>query len=240
MKSRRTVTLFLALSTILVGISGTALAGIEPSPWHVVISNRTDRLHPASPFHGQNMSGMALVVRVPSDVVGAGGTKEIEIPILNDAGGGLSLAPGQTAAFAVDPAKFRISAIGQVLSWSFFTKMGVEPSPWRQLFAFETKLAEPPEPNQPPSLAPSYLTGEMPILGFASPGVVVGTVQLVNDGFFYDVCPSIPPAGSAWKSHGQYVRCIVHQAEELVFKGTITQEEADAIVSAAAQSKTGK
>ena len=85
-----------------------------------------------------------------------------------------------------------------------------------------------------------YLTGEMPILGFASPGVLVGTVALVNDELFYNLCPSVLPAGSAWKNHGQYVRCVAQQAEDLVFSGRITQDEADAIVSAAAQSETGK
>jgi hypothetical protein len=239
MKSRRTVTLFLALSTILVGISGTALAGIEPSPWHVVISNRTDRLDPASTFYKQNMHEMTLIVSVPSDVIGAGGTREIPIPIMGDTGGALTLSPGQTYAFAVDPAKFGISASGQVLSWSFYVKMGIEPSPWNPAFAFATKQAARPDPYEPPSLAPSYLTGEMPILGFASPGVLVGTVQLVNDELFYDVCPSVPEAGP-WRNHGQYVRCVAHRAENLVFTGQITQKEADAIVSAAAQSDTGK
>jgi hypothetical protein len=239
MNPRRTVILFLALSTLLVGTCGTAVAGIEPSPWHTLISNRTDRLDPSSAFHNQNMFGMALLVRVPSDVVGAGGTREIEIPIRNESGGDLNLASGETLVFAVDPAKFGLSASTQILSWSFFARMGIEPSPWRPVFAFQTKLADLPDPYQPPALAPSYLTGEMPILGFASPGVLVGTVQLVNDDRFYDVCPSIPPVGS-WNNHGQYVRCIAHRAEYLVFTGRITQQEADAIVSAAARSETGK
>jgi len=240
MNPRRTVTLFLALSTLFVGICGTALAGIEPSPWHTLISNRTDRLDSSSAFYKQNMFGMSLIVRVPGDVVGAGGTREIEIPIHGDTGGDLILAPGDTLAFAVDPEKFGLSPSAPILSWSFSARMGVEPSPWRPAFAFQTKLSVPPDPYQPPALAPTYLTGEMPILAFASPGVLVGTVQLVNDGFFYNLCPSIPPPGTAWKNHGQYVRCIARRAEYLVFKGDITQQEADAIVSAAARSETGK
>jgi hypothetical protein len=239
MKSRRTVTLFLALSMILVGVSGPALAGVEPSPWHVVISNRTDRLDPASTFYSQNLYGMVLTVRVGVSATddNIGGT--FDIPIQSNAGGYLTLAPGHTLAFAVNPAMFDISASGQILSWSFFVKMGVEPSPWLPVFAFETKQAAPPKPYEPPSLAPSYFTREMPILGFASPGVVVGTVQLVNDKLFYDVCPSVPEAGS-WRNHGQYVRCVAHRAENLVFTGRITQKEADAIVSAACRCKTGK
>lgn len=239
MKSRRAVTLFLALSTILVGISGTALAGIEPSPWHVVISNRTDRLDRSSPFFAQDIHEMKLIVSVPSDVIGAGGTSEYSIPILSETGEDLILSQGQTLAFAVDPAKFGISASGQILSWSFFVKMGVEPSPWNPEYAFARKQADPPKPYEAPSLEPSYFTREMPILGFASPGVVVGTVQLVNDKLFYNACPSVPETG-LWRDHGQYVRCIAHRVEALVSTGRITQKEADAIVSAACRSETGK
>jgi hypothetical protein len=239
MKSRRTVMLFLALSTILVGLCGTALAGVEPSPWHTVISNRTDRLNSTSTFYKQNMYGMSLVVRVglTSDIIGGGGTRDIVIPILNDAGGPLILAPGQTFAFPVVP---DLPTTSPIFSWSFTAKMGVEPSPWDPVFVFETQKSVPPTPYLAPSLAPSYLTGEMPILGFASPGVLVGTVALVNDELFYNLCPSVPTAGSAWKNHGQYVRCIAQQAEDLAFTGRITPEEADAIVSGAAQSETGK
>jgi hypothetical protein len=242
MRLKRTVPLFLALSMI-PGLCGTAFAGVEPSPFHTVISNRTDRLGSASTFYNQNMYGMELIVRVSvvNDAGTAGGTAEIVIPVLSDAGGDLTLAPGQTLAYAVDPAQFTsLRLSGQVLSWSLYAKMGIEPSPWQPAFAFETKLAAPPDPYQPPSLAPSYLTGEMPILAFASPGVLVGTVALVNDELFYSSCPSVPPAGSAWKSHGQYVRCVAWQAEDLAFMGRISSEEADAIVSDAAQSETGK
>ena len=100
MKSRRTVTSFVALSTILVGLCGTALAGVEPSPWHVVIANSTDRLGRASMFYDRNLTGMELMVMVQSDVVGGGGTMEIVIPIRSEAGENLTLAPGQMLAFA--------------------------------------------------------------------------------------------------------------------------------------------
>ncbi len=229
----------LVLSMILAAGSGTALAGVEPMPWHTVISNGSDRLDPASPFSNQAFYGMVLTVRavVPSDVIG--GTTEIEvvIPIKAATGEDLTLDPGATLAFAVDPASLGLSASAQFLSWSFFVKMGVEPTPWH---AFETKLTTPPDPWLPPSLTPSYLTGEMPILGFASPGVVLGTVQLVSDELFYDACPSVPAPQTPWKNHGQYVRCIAHRAEALVAAERISQEEADVFVSAAAQSATGK
>ena len=43
-----------------------------------------------------------------------------------------------------------------------------------------------------------------------------------------------------WKNHGQYVRCVAHDAEWLVENGFFTQEEADAMVSSAARSEIGK
>ncbi len=228
---------YLGLAAVLAG-SGVALAGVEPSPWHTVIWNRTDRLDPSSPFYNREFLVMELTVRVTvRDDAGNERTTDVPIPIQSDAGGDLTLAPGQPLAFGVNPADHGISPSAQILKWSFSVK-GVEPMPW--CFAFESRLSTPPDPYAPPLLSASYLTGEMPILGFASPGVVLGSVQLVFDGIFYDACPSVPPAGSEWKNHGQYVRCIAHRAEALVSAGTLTQEEADAAVSAAAQSETGK
>jgi len=43
-----------------------------------------------------------------------------------------------------------------------------------------------------------------------------------------------------WKNHGKYVSCVSHAAEELVEEAVITEEEKDAIVSAAAGSSVGK
>ena len=43
-----------------------------------------------------------------------------------------------------------------------------------------------------------------------------------------------------WKNHGQYVRCIAHEVEELVNAGVITQEEVDVLITSAAQSDIGK
>ena len=43
-----------------------------------------------------------------------------------------------------------------------------------------------------------------------------------------------------WRNHGQYVSCVSHAAEELLAEGVITEEEKDAIVSAAAGSSVGK
>ena len=43
-----------------------------------------------------------------------------------------------------------------------------------------------------------------------------------------------------WKNHGQYVRCVAHEVEELVNAGVITHEEGDVLISSAAQSDIGK
>lgn len=76
----------------------------------------------------------------------------------------------------------------------------------------------------------------------------------------HDLCPATPegsiitalgcsgaqaialvcPATEEYKNHGQYVSCVAHAAEDAVLAGLLTDEEADAIVSAAAQSAIGK
>ena len=43
-----------------------------------------------------------------------------------------------------------------------------------------------------------------------------------------------------WKNHGEFVRCVAHEAEDLVAAGIITEEEGDILVSSAAQSEVGK
>ena len=171
---------------------------------------------------------LTVTVSVPGvDAIGGAGTKDVDISITE------TLAPGQTL---VIPMSLASQAPGeQILSWRFKATIADLP-----VFAFETKTGVAPDPTlPPPPLTASYLTGEMPILGFASPATLVGTVQIVND-IFYGSCPSIPPPESGWKNHGQYVRCIAQRAEDLVSTVQITQDEADAAVSAAAQSETGK
>ncbi len=234
------VRLFLVL-VALVALCGTAFAGVTPSPWHVVIANRTDRLDPASPFYNKSMFNMVVRVAIYEPL--ANQTAHAEFPV---GPAGVVLAPGGTLAAEVPLNNAGWGPGAEVVSWTFAADLGVGPSPWRgidpspwRVFAFETKLSVPPDPYEPPSLAPAYLTGEMPILGFASPGVVVGTVAAVND-LLYEPCPSVPQAGYAWKNHGRYVRCVAHRAEALALSGQITTEDADAIVSAAAQSGVGK
>ena len=55
------------------------------------------------------------------------------------------------------------------------------------------------------------------------------------DGDLGACCPFLD-----WRNHGQFVRCTAQDAEDLVNGGFITQEEADELVSSAAQSNVGK
>ena len=51
-----------------------------------------------------------------------------------------------------------------------------------------------------------------------------------------DICPS----DGEYKNHGEYVSCVAHAAEDFLEAGLISDEEKDAIVSAAGQSDIGK
>jgi len=48
-----------------------------------------------------------------------------------------------------------------------------------------------------------------------------------------------PASGGTWKNHGQYVSSVAHAAADFLAQGLISQDEKDAIVAAAAQSKCG-
>lgn len=55
-----------------------------------------------------------------------------------------------------------------------------------------------------------------------------------------ELCPcEFPLGGSKWKNHGAYVSCVAHASEDFVDAGLITEEEKDAIVSAAGESSCG-
>lgn len=45
---------------------------------------------------------------------------------------------------------------------------------------------------------------------------------------------------ATWKNHGQYVRCVAHEVEQLVSTGVITRDQGDEMITAAAQSNVGK
>jgi hypothetical protein len=48
-----------------------------------------------------------------------------------------------------------------------------------------------------------------------------------------------PVSGGSWKNHGEYVSAVAHAAEAFLAQGLISQAQADAIVSQAAQSDCG-
>jgi hypothetical protein len=231
MKWKTYALLLLALAAI-PGLSGTALAGVEPSPFRVVITNRTDRLDVVSAYYNYSLCNLTLTLLVGTDPAAL---TKVTVPIAG------TVAPGETLAVTVDPRPL-LPVDAQIFSWSFSAgteKMGVEPSPFR-VFAFQTKLTTQPVGEDPPALASSYFTGEMPILGFAGTGVLLATVALVNDSLIYSSCPSVPNEGFEWKNHGHYVRCVAWKVEALLSTNRITPDEADAIVKAAAESEIGK
>jgi hypothetical protein len=213
-------TLFLAAA-----LPSPAEAGIEPVPWRLLVSNRSDAVAPDSPFHLQPMTGMVvyLVVQDPRTGTGGGGTRVIERPLA-----GFAILPG--TSFLVEFGSETLAG-GSLVGWGFTTKMGVEPTPWRG-YAMEGPAEE---PASWPVLPAPLLSPEQGVYAFASPGTLVGSATMVSDPFF----TGCPPA-AAWKNHGQYVRCVALLAGDLAVTGDVTEEEADAIVSAAAQSAVGK
>ena len=48
-----------------------------------------------------------------------------------------------------------------------------------------------------------------------------------------------PASGGTWKNHGECVSTVEHVTEDFLEQGLISQDEKDAIVSAAAQSRCG-
>jgi hypothetical protein len=91
------------------------------------------------------------------------------------------------------------------------------------------------EPAAAPVQPAPLLSPEYGVYAFASPGTLVGSATLVSAPLFAGCAP-----GAAWKSHGQYVRCVALLAGDLTATGDVTEDEADAIVSAAARSAVGK
>ncbi|MDJ0762523.1 MAG: carboxypeptidase regulatory-like domain-containing protein [Myxococcota bacterium] len=45
---------------------------------------------------------------------------------------------------------------------------------------------------------------------------------------------------ASWKNHGEYVRCVANEVNDLVDRGLISEDEGDVLVNAAAQSDVGK
>lgn len=237
----------LAVFAVLALLCGTASAGIDPVPFHLTIANRTNQLLPTSPFYNNQLH--SVVVRLNISVPGAiAETRQVVFLAPPESG----LMPGQVVSFAINPTSpnMNFPPGGQIESWT--VKAGIDPAPFRTgiavmgidpspfVFAYTTRVEVNPDLAEPPELPAAYFTGPMYFMAFASPGVEVGSIQMVADDLPTIACPVIPPAGQEWKNHGQYVRCVSHQAEALVSLGMLTTEQADALVAAAAQSEVGK
>jgi hypothetical protein len=72
------------------------------------------------------------------------------------------------------------------------------------------------------------------------PGTPAGAVVDENGCSIDQIAPcSGPASGATWKNHGQYVSTVAHAAEAFLAQGLITAEQAEEIVSEAAQSECG-
>ena len=221
----------LAASTLLLLLFAvSARAGIEPVPWKTVITNHSDRLAPTSPLYGKAIEDLVLQLQVQ---LPTGAEPMVwTIPLTNDLGGVASIGSGQAFVASFDPSA--LPAVVSILSWRITAKMGIEPSPFR-VYALDSRAATIADPGDAPWLPAALLSEQMSLYAFASPGTLIGSATMATD-LFYDACPLT----GAWKNHGQYVRCVALHAEELLSLGQISQEAADAAVSAAARSTVGK
>lgn len=68
------------------------------------------------------------------------------------------------------------------------------------------------------------------------PSTTAGEVVLVDGCSVDQACSCL----ASWKNHGSYVKCVVHVVDDLVIGELITQEEADALISAAATTSCGR
>jgi hypothetical protein len=202
MNARKILLVGSVILMVSLGLSGTASAGIDPVPFHVVISNRTDRLDLNSPFYNNSMKNMVVTLRIDlSNVPSPAG--QVDVPISLSVNGNNTLAPGETLSFPVVSAYASVTG-AQLVSWSFSADVGIDPAPFRTVFAYER--ADSAQANVAPFLSPDYFNRELTILGFASPGVAVGSVLPVNDKLPEVACPAVPAEPMpAWKNHGQYV-----------------------------------
>ena len=72
------------------------------------------------------------------------------------------------------------------------------------------------------------------------PGTAPGAIVDSNGCSIEQLVPcSGPASGGSWKNHGQYVSSIAHVVKSFLAQGLISEAQADAIVSQAAQSKCG-
>jgi len=73
------------------------------------------------------------------------------------------------------------------------------------------------------------------------PGTPAGAIVDANGCSIDQLAPcSGPTSGGTWKNHGQYVAAVAQAAEAFLEQGLISEDEAEAIVSLAAQSNCGR
>jgi hypothetical protein len=216
------------LAAALTLFAVAAQAGVEPTPWKVVFVNHSNVLAPASPLYKKAIETPVLEVQA---LLPLSAEPVILQFSLTDAGLAATIPSGQTFVAAIDPTSYGIVSI---LSWRITARMGVEPSPFR-VYALDARSATIADPGNAPWLPAAPLSEQMSLYAFASPGTLIGSVTVATD-LFYDACPFTDP----WKNHGQYVRCVALHAEDLLSQGLISQDAADAAVSAAARSTVGK
>ena len=72
------------------------------------------------------------------------------------------------------------------------------------------------------------------------PGTPAGAIVDANGCSIDQIAPcSGPASGGRWKNHGQYVSSVAHAAEAFLSQGLISADQAETIVTQAAQSKCG-
>lgn len=215
-----------AFGLMLAVICSTATAGIEPSPFKVVLVNRSDVISPASPYYGQMIQTADVYIQA---VTSTGQVIELRKALVDE------LPTGATFVANVDPQDVAGSVtLTSLLSWRITARMGVDPSPFK-VYAMDARSPTVAEPVEAPWYDTALLSEQLSLYAFSSPGTLVGSATISND-VFYDACPIT----DAWNNHGQYVRCVALRAEELLSQGLISQEDADAAVSGAARSTVGK
>ena len=77
--------------------------------------------------------------------------------------------------------------------------------------------------------------GEVTAVSLAPSGTVCGTGSS-GGGSLDALCPAAGP----WLNHGSYVSCVAHASQDMVKAGTMTRDERQALLTAAAQSDVGK